>query len=228
MQLYVYTCIAVMLSACSSLVVSMKILSILSQKGGSGKTTLTLHLAIAALKSKTQVAIIDLDPQASAAQWGDSRSEDQPAVVSAQASRLEKVLEAARSAGAKLCIIDTAPHSESAALAAARVADLVLIPCRPAILDLRAISHTIDLIKMTKAKAVVVLNAIPPRGSLAEDAQLALEDCGIEVLPQRITQRAVFTHSLTDGKTAIEYEPKGKGAQEIRHVYKSICNIVSI
>lgn len=149
-------------------------------------------------------------------------------MVSAQSARLGKVLTAAKEAGAELCFIDTAPHSESAALAAAKVADLVVIPCRPAILDLRAISNTIDLVNMAKVKAVVVLNAIPPRGTLAEEAQEAVKDYGIEVLPHRITQRAVFTHSLTDGKTAIEYEPKGKGAQEIRKVYKSICKLVGL
>src|SRR5215212_1378238 len=115
----------------------MKTITILSQKGGAGKTTIALHLAVAAELDGQQTAIIDLDPQASATSWGDSRAAETPAVVSAQASRLTQVLEAARKAGATLAIIDTAPHSESAALAAARAADLILIPCRPAILDLR-------------------------------------------------------------------------------------------
>src|SRR4051812_9330361 len=116
----------------------MKVIALLSQKGGAGKTTLALHLAVAAEQDGHQTAIIDLDPQASAASWGDSRAAETPVVVSAQSSRLAQVLEAARNAGAALAIIDTAPHSESAALAAARAADLILIPCRPAILDLRA------------------------------------------------------------------------------------------
>ncbi len=206
----------------------MKIISVLSQKGGSGKTTLTLHLAVAARKNKLQTAIIDLDPQASAAQWGDSREEEEPAVVSAQASRLNKVLEAARTAGAGICFIDTAPHSESAALAAARVADLVVIPCRPAILDLRAISNTIDLVKMAKVDSLVILNAVPPRGTLADEAEAVVKGYGIEVSEYRITQRAVFTHSLTEGKTAIEFDPKGKGAREVRQVYKYICRRVGL
>jgi chromosome partitioning protein len=206
----------------------MKVISVLSQKGGSGKTTITLHLAVAALLRKKQVAIIDLDPQASAAQWADSREAEEPAVVSAQAARLEKVLSAAEEAGANLCLIDTAPHSESSALGAARAADLVVIPCRPAILDLRAISSTVELVNMAKVKGVVVLNAAPPRGTLASEAQKVIEGMGIEVVPHQVTQRAVFTHSLTDGKTALEYEPKGKGAQEIKLVYKYICRIAEL
>ena len=68
--------------------------------------------------------------------------------MSAQASRLTQVLDTARNSGADLAIIDTAPHSESTSLAAARAADLILIPCRPAILDLRAIGQTIELARL--------------------------------------------------------------------------------
>jgi chromosome partitioning protein len=116
-----------------------------------------------------------------------------------------------------------APHSESAALAAARAAGLILIPCRPAILDLRAINSTIDLAKLARKPAVVVLNSVPPRGSLGDDANQAIEVYGIEVCPARIGQRAVFIHSLTHGLTALEFEPQGKGAREIQRLYKWTC-----
>src|SRR5689334_18614553 len=138
----------------------MKVIAIISQKGGAGKTTLALHLGVAAEHDGKSAAIIDLDPQASATGWGDSREAETPAVVSAQASRLQKVLDAARTSGAAFVIIDTAPHSESAALAAARAADFILIPCRPAILDLRAISDSIDLAKIAEKPSAVVLNAV--------------------------------------------------------------------
>src|SRR5690349_17764518 len=120
----------------------MKTIAIISQKGGAGKTTLALHLAVAGELAGKTTAVIDLDPQASATGWKDTRSSEAPAVVSAQAARLGKVLEAATENGVELTIIDTAPHSESSALAAARASDLILIPCRPAILDLRAIGTT--------------------------------------------------------------------------------------
>src|SRR4051812_10256439 len=126
----------------------MKVLAIISQKGGAGKTTLTLHLAVAAELAGLTAAVIDLDPQPSATGWRDTRTTETPAVVSAQAARLTKVLETAAGHGVALAIIDTAPHSESSALAAARAADLILIPCRPAILDLRAIGTTVDLAKL--------------------------------------------------------------------------------
>lgn len=206
----------------------MKTIAIISQKGGAGKTTLALHLAVAAEQAGRPAAVIDLDPQASATGWGDHRAKDKPAVASAQPARLDQVLDAARQAGAALALIDTAPHSENAALAAARAADLILIPCRPAILDLRAINSTIDLARLAGRPAVVVLNSVPPRGSLGEDADSAIEVYGIEVSPARIGQRAVFIHALTEGLTALEYQPEGKGAREIRQLYKWTCRQVGL
>lgn len=203
---------------------NMKTLAILSQKGGAGKTTLAINLAVAADKAtRGKAALIDLDPQASAASWGDSRQADTPPVVSAQASRLGPCLEAAKEAGAKFVIIDTAPHSESTSLAAARAADLVIIPCRAAILDLRAINTTIDLAKLAGTPAAVVLNAVPPRGSITEEAAAAVAGYETTLAPIRITQRAAFVHSLTLGKSIQEYEPTGKGADEIKQLYKWIC-----
>ena len=206
----------------------MKTIAIISQKGGAGKTTLAIHLAVAAEQARKSAAVIDLDPQASATGWGDHRGSDAPAVVSSQAARLAQVLDAARESGAAVALIDTAPHSESAALAAARAADLILIPCRPAILDLRAIHSTIDFAKLAGKPAAVVLNSVPPRGSLGDDAVEALRVYGVEVCPVRIGSRAVFIHALTEGLTALEHEPQGKGANEIRQLYKWACRQVGL
>jgi chromosome partitioning protein len=201
----------------------MKVLAIISQKGGAGKTTIALHLAVAAVYDGKSTAIIDLDPQASAASWGDSREGENPSVISTQPSRLDKVLDAAGNAGADLAIIDTAPHSESASLAAARAADYILVPCRPAILDIRAISHSVDLVRLAGKPASVVLNTVPPRGSLAEEAASAIRTYDIAVCPVHIGQRAAFLHALTAGMTAQEYEPQGKAAEEISRLYKWVC-----
>lgn len=204
----------------------MKTIAILSQKGGAGKTTLAINLSVAASSSKNQAAIIDLDPQASSANWHDARGLEAPVVVSAQPSRLKQVLDAANEAGASFVFIDSAPHSESAALAAARAADLVIIPCRPAILDIRAISNTIDLVNLAGTKAAVVLNCVPPRGTLADEAEEAVTSYGIAVSPVRIGQRASFIHSVTSGQAVQEYEPKGKASEEISKLYKWILKQV--
>src|SRR6202453_3532734 len=96
----------------------MRTIEILSQKGGSGKTTLALHLAVAAERAGRVAAVIDLDPQASAAGWKDSRSTETPVVVAMPASRLSQALDTARGAGADLALIDSAPHAGDVALAA--------------------------------------------------------------------------------------------------------------
>ena len=206
----------------------MRTIAILSQKGGAGKTTVAVNLAVAAEMAGERCAIIDLDPQASSTSWGDSRSKDTPAVVSAQASRLPQVLEAANTGGASLAIIDTAPHSESASLATARLADFILIPCRPAILDLRAINHTIDLVRIAGKPAAVLLNCVPARGSLAEEAIQAVKGYGIDIAPVQIGQRAAYLHSLTAGLASQEYEPDGKAAAEIQQLYVWTCRQVGV
>lgn len=206
----------------------MKIIAIISQKGGAGKTTLAVHLAVAAeLAGKTAV-IIDLDPQASASNWKDSRTAEVPVVVSSQAARLPNILQTAEDEGADIVIIDTAPHSENTALAAARAADLVLIPCRPAILDLRAIRSTVDIAQLAKTPMIVVLNAVPPRGTLAEEASDAVVGYEVTVAPVQIGQRVAYVHSLTAGLTAQEYEPGGKAAEEMTQLYMYACKQVGM
>jgi chromosome partitioning protein len=206
----------------------MKTIAVLSQKGGAGKTTLAVHLAVAAGRAGYQAAIVDLDPQTSATGWKDSRAEETPVVVSAQAARLPQVLRAADEAGAALTLIDTAPQTESPSLAAARAADLILIPCRPAILDLRAISLTVDVAKLAGTPAVVVLNAVPPRGPLAEEAEAAIAHYGLAVAPVRLGQRSAYVHALTVGQTAQEYEPSGKAAEEVTQLYMWTCQHVGL
>ncbi len=190
----------------------MKTVALIAQKGGSGKTTLALHLAVASsLKQKT--AVIDLDPQASAARWHDRREAGEPSVTSTHVSRLPQELERLREAGSELVVLDTAPHSDSTALAAARASDLVLVPCRPAILDIEAVSNTLALVRTTRTPMVVVLNGVAPRGRETLHAAEAVKALGIEVAPAFLGQRVMFHRPLTTGHSALE-GPKGKAALE--------------
>jgi chromosome partitioning protein len=204
----------------------MKVISILSQKGGATKTSLAIHLAVAAIQDGKEAMIIDLDPQASATRWKDLRSEDTPVVVSAQASRLAQNLDVARSAGADLIIIDTAPHSDSIAATAARSADLILIPTRCSIFDIQTVPSTVDIAKFAGKPTAIVLTAIPHRGMSAEQAKEALEPLGIEICPYTTGDRAAYKNAPTSGLVAAEYEPKGKAAEEIQVLYNWVCNKV--
>jgi chromosome partitioning protein len=198
----------------------MYTVAILSQKGGTGKTTLTLHLAVAAEREGRSVVVVDLDAQASAAGWKDGRAAETPVVVPVPSSRLPQALDAARSGGAAFTFIDTAPHASDVALAAAEAADIVLVPCRAGILDLRAIGTTARAIKLAGKPAYVVLNAMPPRApNVLADAIAAVAIHGLEVAPFALHQRAAYAHSLTAGQTAQEYEPLGKAAAEISQLF---------
>jgi chromosome partitioning protein len=199
----------------------MKTIAILSQKGGAGKTTLCLHLAVAAQLAGQTVVVIDLDPQTSAAGWKDSRNTDNPVVVAVPESRLLHALKTAKEGGADLVFIDSAPHARDVALAAAEVSDLILIPCRPGILDLRAIGPTARIAKLAGKLTFVVLNAMPNRApNVLADAREAVAVHGLAVAPVFLQQRASYAHSLTAGQTAQEYERGGKAAQDVTDLYK--------
>ena len=201
----------------------MRTVAIISQKGGSGKTTLALHLATAAALEGRNTAIIDLDPQASAANWSDRRSSELPVVLSAHASRLAHEMKRVEDMEGELLIIDTAPHSDSAALEAAKAADLILVPCRPAILDIEAISNTLDLVRTTGTPIFVVMNAVAPQGNEAAEAAEAISGLDVGVCPVQLRQRVAFSRALIGGQSAQEYEPGGKAAREAEELHAFMC-----
>ena len=200
----------------------MRTIAIVSQKGGSGKTTLALHLAVASAAAGHNTAVIDLDPQASAANWSDRRGDELPVVLSAHASRLPQEISRVREIGGEMLYVDTAPHSDSAALEAARTADLVLIPCRPAILDLEAITNTLNFLRTTGTPVLVVLNAVAATGQDSRLAEQALSAHQVETCPVRLGRRVAFARALVGGQAAQEFQPDGKAAHEIRSLHSFV------
>lgn len=199
----------------------MKIVALIAQKGGTGKTTLALSLAVAAARDGLQAVIIDLDPQATACNWSDRREADNPVVIDAQAARLPAALEKAAQAGVHFVVIDTPARSEQSALAAAKAADLVVIPCRPQAYDLETVPNTLEIVKLAGGKpTLTVLNAVAPQGNRHEQARAYLTGLGVPVCPQMIGTRAAFGDAGALGLVPIEYEPQSKAAMESLEVYK--------
>ncbi len=203
----------------------MRILTIAAQKGGSGKTTLALSLAVAAHLDGRRVRVFDLDPQATAAAWGDRRGVDAPLVESLQPARLQQAL-ANTQAAADLVVIDTPPRLDHGTLGAVRAADVLLIPCRPSVFDLETLGNTLDLVRFsgTTAAVLAVMNAVPARAQLFNRTLLAkaravIESAGLEVCPVTVGQRSVFDKASLRGRGVQELEADGKAADEVAELY---------
>ncbi|MEE4206823.1 MAG: ParA family partition ATPase [Erythrobacter sp.] len=196
------------------------IIAIASQKGGSGKTTLAVHLATRAAQAGHESCVIDTDPQATAAAWSDWRGEFLPVVVTAPPARLGRTIESAKKNGVDFLVIDTPPHADAAAREAIKVADVVLVPTRTRAFDLAALEPLADLVTFAKTPAYVVLNAVPAGASvLAEDARKAAGALGLAICPVELGDRAAFHRSSAKGETASEIDPEGKAAQEVEALW---------
>ena len=206
----------------------MKTVAIISQKGGAGKTTVAIHLAVAAEQRGLRTAVFDLDPQASATSWADRRKTAIPAVVAAQPPRMANLLAQAATQSADLVLIDSAPNADAASLAAARVADLILVPCRPAAFDLDAIGTTLNLATIAGKPAWVLLNAVPPHGKVGEEATVALQQGGVQVVPLALHHLVAFSHAVTDGHAAQEYDPRGRAAAEVSALFAWLTKALSL
>jgi chromosome partitioning protein len=210
----------------------MRTLAIVSQKGGVGKTTIAVHIAVAAANAGYSVAIIDLDPQATAAQWADWRNaggisgegDPNPVVVAAPHARLGPTLKEAEKMGVDLVILDSPPAADSAAVAAAKTADLVLIPTRASAFDLHAIKTTAELVRVAQKPAAVLLNAVPARAnSLIEEVATVIHSLNLNIAPVCLVDRAALRHAVINGQTAGEFEPLGKAADEVQKLYAWVC-----
>ena len=148
----------------------MRTICLLAQKGGTGKTTLCLHLAVLANELGGDAVILDIDPQGSSSSWRRRRQLESPDVECCTAEDLEKKLSDLAAQGRDLVLLDTAPHSSHDAATAVALADLVLIASRPAILDLEAIGESVKIVKRQGAHGAVVLNACPPPHVFGETA----------------------------------------------------------
>src|SRR5215472_2209968 len=207
----------------------MRTLALLARKGGTGKTTLAVHLAVVAGQAGRRVLLVDTDPQRSAGDWWRARQSDTPELVECPARQVPDVLAAAQDDGIDLVVVDTRPSVEADTAEIARLADLVLIPTRPLIVDLRTIAATTEVLKAVRLapeRAIIVLNQVrasPGFGenSLTTEARRELAIYGFPVASVAIGYRAALADALIDGRAVTEFDPRGKGAEEIRKLFKT-------
>lgn len=208
----------------------MQTVAVVCQKGGSGKTTVATELAVLSTQRGYSTLIFDVDPQASATIWADDRGGAPPQVVPAQAPRLPVMLAAAEKQKAEMVFVDTGPSADSAALASARAADIILVPVKATIRDLKALGPTIKTIVdvVPDKRLFVVLSMVPVRGAVVAEALRYLAEAKIEVCPVRLHQRADFYNGLGAGNSSVEWEPSGKAAAEAVALWDWLCTQLGI
>lgn len=207
----------------------MKIIALTCQKGGTAKTTTAINLAVEALAYGLEVVIIDLDPQVSACDWKDIRGETPPVVASTPVPHLERTLKAAEENGADLVIIDTAGRTNEAASAAAKAADLVLVPMQPSLIDLKTLGATLDIIRLAGGKpTLALLSRVKAVGTRHEDTRAWLAAQEVDVCPVMLGERVTYQDAYAEGLGVSEAEPHGKAAHEIREVYLYISKLLNL
>jgi len=199
---------------------------IAQQKGGAGKTTLAIQLAIAWGQTGKQVAMLDIDPQGSLSAWRGLRDrivgeERGPKVEALSGWRLGNQLSAAAD-GADLVIVDSPPHAETDAKTAIRIADLVVLPIQPTMLDLWATEATLDLATAEKTKTLLVLNRVPPRSLAADAVVTEITRKKWPLARTRLGNRQAFAASINDGKGVFETARTGAAGKEIEALAKEI------
>jgi len=202
----------------------MSVISLVTQKGGCGKTTLTTCLAVVAQQTGRQVVILDTDPQATASQWWESRDEKTPALLEVKGEEIARAVGVVQEKGFDFVIIDTPARAEPINAAAAQVADFCLIPCQPSLADMRAQSPTVQTLKRLEKRGAFVLTRCPPRGPRTKEAERGLLVFGVSVSPISIGNRAAYPDAYGSGLGVTEYEPAGKAAEEIRALWTWILH----
>jgi chromosome partitioning protein len=193
-----------------------------SQKGGSGKTTLSGHLAVEAERvGAGPVALIDTDPQGSLAGWWNARESKTPVFVKVGSMELEDALSELRSAGIQLAIVDTPPAITGAISKVVSCADLVIVPTRPGPHDLRAVGATADIAERVGKPLLFVVNDATARARITSDAAIALSQHGT-VAPITLHHRVDYAASMVDGRTVGEVIENSKSAQEIQKLWSYI------
>lgn len=209
----------------------MDVIAVTSQKGGAGKTTLSCHCATLASEHGPTL-LIDLDPQKSAVEWHEARTHEPrtnsgPLLADITEGQLPEALELAENEGIETVIIDTPPHNARSAVMATKSANLVVVPTRPSIVDLRALRRTIDMLEEAKVRPAFVINSAPPQRGVARapvviDTREVLRETGYPVWDGQLTQRQAFSEAMVNGSAVHEYEAKGKAAAEIRDLWRWI------
>ena len=213
------SCVCVAYSA------EMQIITINSQKGGSGKTTLCANLAVAAAAAGESVAVVDTDPQGSLARWHELRPDDSVARVDVPLPRLPAALDVLRHRGVAWCLIDTAPSRATETIELCRLADLVVIPVIPSPVDLWAVAATVDQLDQQGKRFLFVLNQVKTQAAATAQTAAVLSERG-RVARTFFAHRTGYAMAFLKGKSPLEITPNAPAAAEVRELWNDVRNAI--
>jgi len=196
----------------------MMIICFITQKGGSGKTTLAVNCGVVASERGKRALILDMDVQGTAEAWYQERDADTPQVIKLSPNDLDRAIKAAREKGFDVVLIDTPGRDEPGTAAAIRSSDFCVIPCRPSPADMRATPTTVETVRRLNKPVAFVLTQTPPRSFRNREAENGLSVLGM-VCPVNIVLRNAYQDAQGGGLGVTEYEPDGKAAQEVRALW---------
>lgn len=211
-----------------------RVFTVAQQKGGSGKTTVSAHLAVAwAQGAARRVAILDVDPQGSFGEWFERRErrmgEDRTGLTFRTASGWGARREArALARDHDVVIVDTPPHADLEARNAMEAADLVVVPVQPTPADLWATEATLRQAEKERAPAVLTLNRVPPRARITDAVVGELRKFPAGLTTARLGNRVVFAESIGLGRTALEVRASSPSAAEVRDLAAELLARVGI
>jgi chromosome partitioning protein len=200
----------------------MKVIAVLAQKGGVGKSMLTRSLAVQALMDGRKAAIIDTDPQASTIKWGKRRQAPAPAIERGDEAPVAELLDKLKGRGCDLTVIDTPPHSQPSINTAAMLADLCLVVTEPYPDDLAEVAPPVRIARGLGKETGIVLNKTPSRSTALTLARNALATFDVPVCPTALTHFLAHPYASGEGLTAQEREPHSKATAELEALWQWI------
>jgi chromosome partitioning protein len=201
----------------------MKVITLVTQKGGSGKSTICVSLAVAAHEAGHAVCILEMDRQATVTQWAKERHGMDPEVAPITADRLERALERLRTVECDFVFLDTPGIDSPGTNLAIKAADLCLVPCRPTPADLKGVGPTLSAIYRMEKEFAFVLNQTPPKGIRIRETAEGLASLGV-LADVNIVMRNDHQDAMGKGKGVTEFNPQGAAADEIRRLWAWIEN----
>jgi chromosome partitioning protein len=211
----------------------VKTLAVISRKGGAGKTTLSINLALASHLAGWRTMLADIDPQRSASDSLRARTEPGPTLAEITAGKLFQTRSQAIHDSYDVMLIDTPAAPDSDVAVAVNYADLCVLVCRPTFLDIASVARSAEMIRRLGKAGLIVLSQAPAkRGGLepvgVQKAIEALRFCGLPVAPVGLRSRTIYQQSVAHGRSVGEWDPTSPASQEVERLWTHVAALLAL